>query len=37
MDDVRKEAAVRHLANPQQPIADLAPMLGFSDASAFSR
>jgi len=25
------------LGNPQQAIADLAPMLGFSDASAFSR
>jgi len=37
VDDVRKEAAQRHLANPQQPIADLALMLGFSDASAFSR
>ena len=37
MDDVRKEAAQRHLGNPQQAIADLAPMLGFSDASAFSR
>lgn len=37
VDDVRKEAAQRHLGNAQQPIADLAPMLGFSDASAFSR
>jgi AraC-like DNA-binding protein len=37
MDEVRMEAAQRQLANPQQSIADLAPMLGFSDASAFSR
>ena len=37
MDEVRLEAAERHLANPRQPIADLAPMLGFSAASAFTR
>ncbi len=37
MDEVRKEAAQRHLINPKQAIADLAPVLGFSDASAFSR
>lgn len=37
MDDVRKEAAQRHLANPQQGIADLALVLGFSDGTAFSR
>jgi AraC-like DNA-binding protein len=37
MDDVRKEAALRHLANPHQSIADLALMLGFSDGTAFSR
>jgi len=37
MDDVRLEAARRHLANPRQPIAELAPMLGFSAASAFTR
>jgi AraC-like DNA-binding protein len=37
MDEVRREAAQRHLGNPNQPIADLAPMLGFSDPSAFSR
>ena len=37
MDDVRQEAAQRHLRSSDQFIADLAPMLGFSDASAFSR
>jgi len=37
VDDVRREAAQRHLANPQQLIGDLALVLGFSDASAFSR
>jgi len=37
LDDVRKEAARRTLANPEQPIADLAPILGFSDGSAFTR
>lgn len=37
LDDVRKEAALRHLGNPRQRITDLAPMLGFSEASAFSR
>jgi AraC-like DNA-binding protein len=37
MDDVRREAALRHLANPQQGIADLGLMLGFSDGTAFSR
>lgn len=37
VDEVRREAAQRHLRNPNQAIADLAPMLGFSDASAFSR
>lgn len=37
MDEVRAEAARRHLADGDQAIADLAPMLGFSDASALSR
>jgi AraC-like DNA-binding protein len=37
MDDVRREAAQRHLTDGDQAIADLAPMLGFSDASALSR
>lgn len=37
MDDVRMEAAQRHLANPRQSIAELASMLGFSAASAFTR
>jgi AraC-like DNA-binding protein len=37
MDEVRLEAAQRHLANPRQPVAELAPMLGFSAASAFTR
>jgi AraC-like DNA-binding protein len=37
MDDVRREAAQRHLGNPQQSVADLGLMLGFSDGTAFSR
>ncbi len=37
VDEIRQEAVQRHLCNPNQLIADLAPMLGFSDASAFSR
>lgn len=37
MEQVRSEAAQRHLRNSQQPIAELAAMLGFSGASAFSR
>jgi AraC-like DNA-binding protein len=37
VDEVRREAALRYLANPHQAIGDLAPILGFSDASAFSR
>jgi AraC-like DNA-binding protein len=37
LDDTRREAAQRHLGNPQQSLADLSLMLGFSDRSAFSR
>lgn len=37
LDEARKEAAQRHVANPGQDMADLALMLGFSDRSAFSR
>jgi AraC-like DNA-binding protein len=37
VNDVRIEAVQRHLGNRHSPIADLAPMLGFSSASAFSR
>jgi AraC-like DNA-binding protein len=37
VDEVRMEAAQRHLANPRQGIADLASMLGFSGGSTFSR
>jgi AraC-like DNA-binding protein len=37
LDGLRIEAAKRHLPNPQQTLADLATMLGFSDLSAFSR
>jgi AraC-like DNA-binding protein len=37
MDEVRQEVALRHLANPQLAVADLAPTLGFSEPSAFSR
>jgi AraC-like DNA-binding protein len=37
VDHVRTEAARRHLADPARSIADLAPVLGFSDSSALSR
>ncbi|HQY71982.1 MAG TPA: helix-turn-helix domain-containing protein, partial [Pseudomonadales bacterium] len=37
VDALRREAAQRHLGNPQQSVADLAVMLGFSGSSAFSR
>jgi AraC-like DNA-binding protein len=36
-EEVRREAASRHINNTRQPLGDLAAMLGFSDASAFSR
>lgn len=37
VDEVRMEAAQRYLGNARNRITDLAPMLGFSEASAFSR
>lgn len=37
MDEVRMQAAQRHLADADSAIGDLAPMLGFSESSALSR
>ena len=37
VDEVRMEAARRHLPNPNQSIEDLAPVLGFSNGSSFAR
>ena len=37
VDEIRLEAARRHLANPGQSVSTLAPVLGFSDGSAFAR
>lgn len=37
VDEVRKEAAQRQLGNSDQPLAELAAVLGFSEASAFTR
>jgi AraC-like DNA-binding protein len=37
VDEVRMEAARRHLPNPNQSIEDLAPVLGFSNGSSLAR
>ncbi|HBP4950239.1 TPA: AraC family transcriptional regulator [Pseudomonas aeruginosa] len=37
VDNVRRELANRYLRQPQLPISQLAPLLGYSETSAFSR
>ncbi|MNF63176.1 HTH-type transcriptional regulator VirS [compost metagenome] len=37
LDQVRKELAMRHLANANRPLSEIAGVLGFSELSAFSR
>jgi AraC-like DNA-binding protein len=37
LDQVRKELAMRHLANANRPLSEIAGLLGFSELSAFSR
>ena len=37
VDKLRCELATHYLAQQQLPISDLAPLLGYSEASAFSR
>lgn len=37
VDGVRRELATHYLGQPQLPISQLAPLLGYSEASAFSR
>lgn len=37
VENTRRELALHYLRQPQRPISELAPMLGYSETSAFSR
>lgn len=37
VENTRRELAVHYLRQPQRPISELAPLLGYSETSAFSR